>query len=117
VKDEELRAHELSNGDWTALKLVSDRPIAFRNTTTQMSATKQSMLSSTYTIFLGLQSHLKKELAKLPATADPMLRQGLVEAHVKLSDYFTKFDKSQYYSWATCLIFSFFRFCPDLNGG
>jgi hypothetical protein len=85
--------------------LVSDRLIAVRDTTTQMSATKQPMLSSTHTIFLGIQSHLIKELAKLPATADPVLRQGLVKAHVKLSDYFTKFDKSRYYSWATCLIF------------
>jgi hypothetical protein len=66
-----------------------------------MSATKQPMLSSTHAIFLGLQRHLKKVLAELPESAPPELRQGLTEAHRKLSDYFTKFDKSRYYSWAT----------------
>ncbi|KAJ6556718.1 hypothetical protein B0H10DRAFT_1203841 [Mycena sp. CBHHK59/15] len=33
----------------------------------------------------------------------PALRQGLVDAHRKLSDYYTKFDQSHYYSWATLL--------------
>ncbi|KAJ7765577.1 hypothetical protein B0H16DRAFT_1309980, partial [Mycena metata] len=94
--------HELTPADWTALKLVTDWLMVYRDATTQMSTTKQPMLSSTHAIFLGLQSHLKAALAKLPATADPVLRDGLVEAHLKLSDYFAKFDQSKYYMWATC---------------
>jgi uncharacterized protein HemX len=102
AKDEELRAHELTTADWDALKLVTDWLMVFRAATTQMSATKQPMLSSTHAIFLGLQKELKRAIAALSSTADPVLRQGLVDAHLKLSDYFTKFDQSRYYSWATC---------------
>ncbi|KAJ7157771.1 hypothetical protein C8R46DRAFT_818929, partial [Mycena filopes] len=89
--------HELTAADWTALKLVTDWLMVYRDATTQMSATKQPMLSSTHAIFLGLQGHLKTALANLPDDADPVLRGGLVEAHEKLSEYFTKFDRSQYY--------------------
>ncbi|KAF7372456.1 Transposase-like protein [Mycena venus] len=86
AKDEELRAHELSTRDWTALKLVTNWLVAFREATTQI-----------------LQSHLKTEISKLPADADPVLRQGLVDAHLKLSNYFAKFEQSRYYTWATSL--------------
>ncbi|KAJ6526107.1 hypothetical protein B0H19DRAFT_858704, partial [Mycena capillaripes] len=89
--------HELTTADWAALKLVTDWLMVFRAATTQMSATKQPMLSSTHAIFLGLQKELKRAIAALPSTADPVLRQGLVDAHLKLSDYFTKFDQSRYY--------------------
>ncbi|KAF8184116.1 hypothetical protein K438DRAFT_1974705 [Mycena galopus ATCC 62051] len=41
--------------------------------------------------------------ATLPQSAEPALRDGLVAAHRKLSDYYTKFDESRYYSWATLL--------------
>lgn len=58
------------------------------------------MLSSTHAIFRGLQQHLKKTIAGLPASADPALKDGLVQAHRKLSDYFTKFDQSRYCGWA-----------------
>jgi hypothetical protein len=101
AKDESLRAHELSTADWTALKLVSKWLMAFRDATTQMSTTKQPMISNTHAVFLGLQKHIKIKLANLPQETDPVLRQGLVDAHTKLSDYFTKFDRSRYYSWAT----------------
>ncbi|KAJ6629050.1 hypothetical protein B0H10DRAFT_20993 [Mycena sp. CBHHK59/15] len=66
-------------------------------------ATKQPMLSSTHAVFRWLQTHLKDAIKKLPANTDPALRRGLIDAHVKLGDYFTKFDKSRYYSWATLL--------------
>ncbi|KAJ7834571.1 hypothetical protein B0H14DRAFT_2363791, partial [Mycena olivaceomarginata] len=97
AKDESLRAHELSTADWTALKLVSKWLMAFRDATTQMSTTKQPMISNTHAVFLGLEKHIKIKLANLPQETDPVLRQGLVDAHTKLSDYFTKFDRSRYY--------------------
>jgi hypothetical protein len=66
-----------------------------------MWTTKQPMLSTTHAIFRWLQDELKTNITKLPQTADPALLEGLVAAHRKLSDYFTKFDESRYYSWAT----------------
>ncbi|KAJ7461082.1 hypothetical protein FB451DRAFT_1044681, partial [Mycena latifolia] len=96
----ELREHELTPTEWEALEMVSQWLKAFRSATTQMSATKQPMLSSTHAIFRGLQQHLKKTITELPESADPALKDGLVKAHRKLSDYFTKFDTSRYYGWA-----------------
>ncbi|KAJ6605017.1 hypothetical protein B0H10DRAFT_1886731, partial [Mycena sp. CBHHK59/15] len=100
---DELAEHALSPPEWTALTQVSDWLEAYRYTTTRMSATQQPMLSTTHTMFRGLQDHLRKTLSKLPNTADPVLRDGLRAAHTKLSDYFTKFDASRYYSWAALL--------------
>jgi hypothetical protein len=71
----------------------------FCSATTQMSATKQPTLSSTHAVFRGLQRRLKEIIAGLPASADPALKEGLVNAYRKL-DYFTKFDQSRYYGWA-----------------
>jgi len=73
---------------------------SFREATTQMSTTKQSMLSTTHAVFRGLQDDIKNILKDLPDDVDPTLKNGLVEAHRKLSDYFLKFDKSDYYHWA-----------------
>ncbi|KAJ7140751.1 hypothetical protein C8R44DRAFT_726475 [Mycena epipterygia] len=62
-----------------------------------------SLLSTTHAIFRGLQQHIKEAITKLPDSADDALRTGLVEAHLKLSDYYTKFDQSRYYLWASLL--------------
>ncbi|KAJ6540263.1 hypothetical protein B0H10DRAFT_1815018, partial [Mycena sp. CBHHK59/15] len=94
--------HALSTTEWAALKQVTDWLEAYRYATTKMSTTKQPMLSTTHAVFRWLQTHLKKALTELPKDADPALKQGLVAAHLKLSDYYAKFDKSRYYSWATC---------------
>jgi hypothetical protein len=63
-----------------------------------MSATKQPMLSTTHACFRWLQDHLKATIAALPQSAEPTLQDGLVAAHRKLGDYYTKFDESRYYS-------------------
>jgi hypothetical protein len=101
AKDSELRAHELSKAEWDALTLVTKWLKYFRSATTQMSTTEQPMLSTTHAIFRGLQQHLKQAITELLSTADPALRKGLVDAHLKLSDYYTKFDQSRYYLWAS----------------
>ncbi|KAJ6563518.1 hypothetical protein B0H10DRAFT_2239399 [Mycena sp. CBHHK59/15] len=49
------------------------------------------------------QTQRRGAITALPKSADPALRQGLVEAHLKLSDYYTKFDQSRYYLWASLL--------------
>ncbi|KAG5639806.1 hypothetical protein DXG03_003396, partial [Asterophora parasitica] len=68
-----------------------------------MSSTKTPMLSSMHAIFCGLQSHLRSILGSLPDRTPSKLKQGLVESHRKLSDYYTKFDESPYYIWAALL--------------
>ncbi|KAJ6546761.1 hypothetical protein DFH09DRAFT_926901, partial [Mycena vulgaris] len=100
TKDCDLREHELTSDEWKALEMVTGWLKAFRSATTQMSATKQPMLSTTHAIFRGLQQHLKAVIKELPDNADPALKEGLVNAHRKLSDYFTKFDESCYCTWA-----------------
>jgi hypothetical protein len=94
AKDSELRQYELSSTEWESLQLVAQWLKVFRSATTQMSTTSRLTLSSTHTIFRGLQTRLKDILAELPPSTDPDLKQGLLDAHRKLSDYFTKFDES-----------------------
>ncbi|KAJ7792593.1 hypothetical protein B0H13DRAFT_2172466 [Mycena leptocephala] len=104
-ENEDLAEYALAPSEWAALKQVSDWLKSYRYATTKMSATKQPMLSTTHAVFRWLQDELKAAIAALPSTADPALLEGLVAAHRKLSDYFTKFDESRYYSWATRLFF------------
>lgn len=58
------------------------------------------MLSYTHTIFRGLQEDLRSTIRNLPISTPSVLRNGLVDAHTKLSDYYYKFDQSPYYTWA-----------------
>ncbi|KAJ7720013.1 hypothetical protein B0H16DRAFT_1605283 [Mycena metata] len=102
-ENEDLAAYALLPTEWVALKQVSDWLKVYRYATTKMSTTKQPMLSTTHAVFRWLQAHLKDAIATLPESADSALRDGLVAAHYKLSNYFTKFDESRYYSWATLL--------------
>jgi hypothetical protein len=60
------------------------------------------MLSTMHAIFCGLQEHLHSILRELPNSIDPSIRQGLLNAHEKLSDYYYKYDKSPFYTWAAC---------------
>ncbi|KAJ6600737.1 hypothetical protein B0H10DRAFT_1824498, partial [Mycena sp. CBHHK59/15] len=83
--------------EWALLKQVSNWLEAYCYATTKMSMTQQPMVSTTHAVFRWLQTHLKKAIAGLPNDADPALRQGLIDAHRKLSDYYTKFDQSRYY--------------------
>ncbi|KAJ7171890.1 hypothetical protein C8R43DRAFT_944430 [Mycena crocata] len=48
----------------------------------------------------GLETQAIKAL---PEGTDRALRNGLVDAHLKLGDYYTKFDNSWYYLWALLL--------------
>ncbi|KAJ7605042.1 hypothetical protein DFH06DRAFT_1068052, partial [Mycena polygramma] len=42
-------------------------------------------------------------LRELPINTPSVLRNGLVEAHRKLSDYYYKFDQSPHYTWAALI--------------
>lgn len=84
--------------------MVSSWLEAFRTATTDMSKTKQSMLSTVHAIFRGLQDHVKLMLSTLPDTAPQALKNGLVQAHMKLSDYYGKTDTSPLYMWAASML-------------
>jgi len=96
----DIRPFELSDDEWRAISLVTSWLKSFRSATTQMSATKTPMLSTTHAIFRGLQGDLQDILRSLPDTAAPELKKGLTDAHLKLSDYYYKFDESPYYLWS-----------------
>lgn len=91
---------ELSADDWDSIELVTRWLKTFRSATTQMSSTKRSMLSSTHAIFRGLQDSIRGFIKGLPSDASPHLRTALLNSHMKLSDYYYKFDASPYYVWA-----------------
>jgi hypothetical protein len=100
AKNRELRKHELQDEDWEAIALVAQWLKSFRSATTQMSTTKRPMLSWTHAIFRGLQDSISDSLRSLPNNTPASLRQGLLNAHWKLSDYYGKSDESPYYTWA-----------------
>jgi hypothetical protein len=102
AKNRDLRKFEMHEDDWNAITLVTRWLKSFRSATTQMSATKRSMLSSTHAIFRGLQESLRQSLRELPNNVPNRLKVGLTNAHRKLSDYYGKIDDSPYYTWASC---------------
>ncbi|KAF4617983.1 hypothetical protein D9613_012957 [Agrocybe pediades] len=98
-----LHPHELYESDWRDLEKICDWLSIFRAATTQMSSTKIPMLSTTHAIFRGLQDKLKEILRGLPDNVNSHVKTGILKSHRKLSDYFTKFDVSPYYTWAAIL--------------
>jgi len=87
-RNKDLHAFELNNADWDSIKLVTSWLKSFRSATTEMSAPKTPMLSTTHAIFRGLQDDIKNILRSLPNSASPKVKLGLMEAHRKLSDYY-----------------------------
>jgi len=102
AKNRDLRKFEMHSEDWDAITLVTQWLKSFRSATTQMSTTKQSMLSSAHAIFRGLQESLRESLRTLPNNVPARLKLGLTRAHRKLSDYYGKLDDSPYYTWSSC---------------
>jgi hypothetical protein len=58
------------------------------------------MLSSTHAIFHGLQDDIK-DFLRMEKGLSPHLIKGLSDAHLKLSEYYYKFDESPFYLWAS----------------
>ncbi len=83
--------------------MVTDWLKQFHLVTMEMSTTKTPMLSTMHATFRGLQQHIKEILTSLPDSMAPEIKQGLTDAHRKLSDYYYKFDASPFYIWATCM--------------
>jgi hypothetical protein len=66
TNEPELRECKLSIAELDALILVTGWLKYFCSATTQISSTRQLMLSTTHTIFCGLQQHLKDSINALP---------------------------------------------------
>ncbi|KAI9513529.1 hypothetical protein F5148DRAFT_969355, partial [Russula earlei] len=99
---EDLIQHCLTKKDWRAIKMVTRWLKSFQSATTQMLATKKPMISSTHAIFCGLQAKIRDILHEEQGLS-PWLIQGLSSAHLKLSEYYYKFDESPFYLWASFL--------------
>ena len=110
MRNRDLHPYELSDEDWSSITMVSSWLKSFRSATTQMSATKAPMLSTTLAIFRGLQDDIKTILRNLATNVSPAIKKGLLDAHEKLSEYYYKYDESPFYTWAACT--SFHQFCP-----
>ncbi|KAI0750161.1 ribonuclease H-like domain-containing protein [Daedaleopsis nitida] len=100
-KDAKLSA--IVDPEWEAIKLVQQWLGLFREATTTMSTTKAFTLSSVQAVFRDLQDHLRTAYSDLPPSVRPSVKEGLLRAHRKLSDYYFLTDASPYYIWATSL--------------
>jgi hypothetical protein len=95
--------HErLSESQWQAIEMVAGWLEAYRAATSYMSSTKQTTLSSVYSIFTALQGDLRERMHALNYDMPPELAQSLRSALLKLSEYVGKTDASPYYLWSSC---------------
>jgi hypothetical protein len=99
-QNEDLCNLALTEAEWGSITEVAGWLKAFRSATTQMSATKQPMLSTAHAIFRGLQDEIHNALRSLPDSTSWMIKNGLLAAHQKLSEYYYRFDISPFYIWA-----------------
>ena len=61
-QNEDLTNLALTEAEWASITLVAGWLKAFRSATTQMSTTKQPMLSTAHAIFRGLQDEVRNAL-------------------------------------------------------
>ena len=101
-QNEDLSNLVLTEAEWELITQVAGWLKAFQSATTQMSTTKQPMLSTAHAIFRGLQDEVHHTLHSLPDSTSPMIKAGLLAAHQKLSMYYHRFDLSPFYIWAAC---------------
>ena len=86
--------------EWELITQVAGWLKAFWFATTQMSTKKQPMLSTTHAIFCGLQDEVCNALHSHPDSTSPMIKNGLLAAHQKPSEYYYHFDLLPFYIWA-----------------
>ncbi len=100
--NQELHSCEMSASDWDNVSMVMGWLKTFRFTMTEMSTSKKPMLSTMHAVFRGIQDEIKSILTHLPNSTPPEIKKGLMDAHLKLSDYYYKFDESSFYIWSAC---------------
>ncbi|KAI9507232.1 hypothetical protein F5148DRAFT_1276297 [Russula earlei] len=91
-RHEDLIQHHLTEQDWRAIEMV----------TRWLKSFQKPIISSTHAIFCGLQAKIRDILHEEQGLS-PWLIQGLSDAHLKLSEYYYKFDESPFYLWASFL--------------
>ena len=101
-QNNDLRNLTLSESEWQSITQVTGWLKAFRFARTQMSTTKQLMLSTAHAILHGLQEDVCDALRSLLDSISSLIKDGLLVAHQKLSEYYYHFDRSPYYIWAAC---------------
>ncbi|TBU51222.1 hypothetical protein BD310DRAFT_910797 [Dichomitus squalens] len=84
----DLRHLEISFEEWEAIAIV----------------TKWLRLYRDATVDIGLQEHLRECIRELPESTPRPLRDGLINAHYKLSDYSYLFEGSPFYTWASPMV-------------
>jgi hypothetical protein len=95
--------HErLTDLEWRAIETVTSWLELYRIATSYMSSTKQTTLSSVYSILTALQDDLRVQLHRYDDSLPVQLSLGLQNALSKLSMYFSKTDVSPYYLWSSC---------------
>jgi hypothetical protein len=92
----------LTDFEWLAISAVTKWLALFATATTAMSSTEKTTLSAVYGVFTGLQDDVRTHLRDNTNGIPPALKNGLVQAHEKLSEYFRKTDASPYYLWSSC---------------
>jgi hypothetical protein len=93
----------LNSREWQAIEIVAGWLEFYCAATSFMSSTKQTTLSSVYSIFTALQDELRVQMRALDHEDLPQeLALALQKALSKLSEYFGKTDASPYYLWSSC---------------
>ena len=87
-QNEDLCNLALTEAEWESITQVAGWLKAFQSATTQMSTTKQPMLLTAHAIFCGLQDKVRNTLSSLPDSTLQMIKDGLLAAHQKLSEYY-----------------------------
>lgn len=99
-KNEDLYPFKLKKPDWDAIELITKWLQLYRQATELMSSTKSITISSAHRVLHKLQEHIRNALRSIPDDAPPQLKQGLIRANMKLSDYHVHFDESPFYLWS-----------------
>ena len=87
-QNKDLRNLALTKAEWESITQVAGWLKAFWSATTQMSTMKQPMLSTAHAIFCRLQDKVHNTLSSLPDSTSQMIKDGLLAAHQKLSEYY-----------------------------
>jgi hypothetical protein len=66
-----------------------------------MSSRDKTMISSVFGVFMALQDDVRAHLRKSDGVSSE-LKQGLLDVHKKLAEYFRKLDASSYYICSAC---------------
>jgi hypothetical protein len=99
----ELQYLELNDSEWDVIAHVAEWLKLFRSATTQMSTSKGLlMLSTMHTVFRGLQDHIANIFRSILESTPQKIKNGLLDAYRKLSNYYYKCDHSPLYTWSAC---------------